>query len=287
MKLSRESLRNIIFKQIISESRYFGMSVEGVISFFEGFGNNTWIFFDTETTGFGPHEKQLTEIAAIAINPKNWESDYEVLGTFNEKIKLSDQTIDDIQREKEEDEAGTSERKGLSIPGVLSLTRYGEQGRDYLDESEVLDGFFRFIDSFPSPVLVAQNAAFDMEFISVRSGGQMKRYPVIDTMKIMQLFLIPLLRTLREPPHNDEEASEFLSKIKRRGRYTSSMGVVSSAYGISIDEWHNALADVKMLMELFVHVIASLKSGIDIDISDEQSKVAAHHIKMKKRKKRR
>ena len=91
----------------------------------------------------------------------------------------------------------------------------------------------------------------------------------------------------REPPHNDEEASEFLSKIKRRGRYTSSMGVVSSAYGISIDEWHNALADVKMLMELFVHVIASLKSGIDIDISDEQSKVAANHIKMKKRKKRR
>ena len=111
-----------------------------------------------------------------------------------------------------------------------------------------------------------------MEFISVRSSQKMNRYPVIDTMKIMQLFLIPLLRTLRSDPHNDEEASKFLSQIKRGRRYSSSMGVVSSAYGISIKGWHNALADVEMLMSLFQHVVDTLRKNVDINIRPEHEK---------------
>ena len=109
-----------------------------------------------------------------------------------------------------------------------------------------------------------------MQFISVRSGGKLGRYPVIDTMRIMQLFLIPALRSLRDDD-GDEEARELLTKIKRRGRYSASMGVVSGAYGISIDEWHNALADVKMLMALFQHVVDSLRKGQGADIRSGQA----------------
>ena len=258
--------------QHIIESKYAGMSVSDVLSFFERYAGNTWIFFDTETMGFKPHEQQLTEIGAIAISPDGWTGDPQVLGMFNEKISLQPDTVKRIEKHKALSPEEKEERGGLTAPEILSMTRYGERGREYKDEQDVLSGFFEFVRSFSSPVLVAQNASFDMEFISVRSGGRLGRYPVIDTMRIMQLFLIPLLQTMRDS--GDTEASEFLEKIKRGRGYTASMGVVSAVYGISTDEWHNALADVQMLMKLFQHVIDTLRGGEDVDISQRHSQAA-------------
>jgi DNA polymerase III epsilon subunit-like protein len=270
MKITRGKLRQMIKESLFKESRYFGMSVQEVLDFFDTFSDNTWIFFDTETMGFTPQDKQLTEIGAVAINPAGWTGDTEVLGTFNEKIKLNPDTVDQLRQDTA---LSPAERKAMgrsmTSPEILSMTRYGVSGGTYSDEQEVLDGFISFVESFPSPVLVAQNASFDMQFISVRSGGRLGRYPVIDTMRIMQLFLIPMLRVLRDE-RGDEEAGEILSKMKRRGRYSASMGVVSAAYGVSVDEWHNALADVKMLMSLFQHVIESLRKGADADIRSGQ-----------------
>jgi len=271
MKITRLQLSRLIKEEIIKESRYFGMSVEDVLKFFDTFSDNIWIFFDTETMGFKPHEQQLTEIGAVAVNPKGWAGEAEVLGTFNEKIKLNPDTIDRLQKDKAlTPEERAARGRNLTGPEILAMTRYGESGGTYKDEQEVLDGFLSFVSSYPNPVLVAQNASFDMEFISVRSGGKLGRYPVIDTMRIMQLFLIPALRSLRDDD-GDEEARELLTKIKRRGRYSASMGVVSGAYGISIDEWHNALADVKMLMALFQHVVDSLRKGQGADIRSGQA----------------
>ena len=113
-------------------------------------------------------------------------------------------------------------------------------------------------------------------------------YPVIDTMRVMQLFLVPLLRTLSGPPHNDTEAAELLSKLKRGRRYSTSMGVVSPAYGISIEGWHRALEDVKMMMKMFQYVVQTLRSGVDVDISKEHGATAAYQSRRKKgRKKKR
>jgi len=270
MKITRSRLRKIIKEEIVKESRYFGMSVQEVLNFFDTFSNNTWIFFDTETMGFTPQDKQLTEIGAVAVNPRGWTGESEILGTFNEKIKLNPDTVDQIRQDNAlSPEDRKARGRNMTAPEILSMTRYGESGGTYSDEQEVLDGFIAFVESFQNPVLVAQNASFDMQFVSVRSGGRLGRYPVIDTMRIMQLFLIPMLRVLRDE-RGDEEAGELLSKMKRRGRYSASMGVVSGAYGISTDEWHNALADVKMLMSLFQHVIESLRSGSDADIRSGQ-----------------
>ena len=286
MRITDGQLRRIISEEILRESRYFGMSVADVLSYLEGFGNNTWIFFDTETVGLQPHDSQLTEIGAVAVNPRDWNGEPEILGQFNEKIRLNEETVEKIERQKAADEDGKPGRRRMTVPDILSMTRYGERGRDYLGEQEAIDGFLKFLDSFSSPVLVAQNAAFDMKFISVRSDTAMKRYPVIDTMRIMQLFLVPLLRTLRDPPHEDQKAEEFLSRLKKGRRYSVSLGVVSGAYGISTDEWHNALADVRMLMELLQHVVQTLRSGVDVDISSEHGATAAYQFRPKKGRKK-
>ena len=45
------------------------------------------------------------------------------------------------------------------------------------------------------------------------------------------------------------------------------MGPVSKAYEISTDEWHNALADVKMMMEMTKVIFMVLQASADVDIS--------------------
>ena len=287
MKITKLDLIRDIRDIILSESRYFGMSVADILSYLEGFGNNTWIFFDTETTGLPKdvHKGQITEIAAVAVNPKNWNEDAEILGEFNEKITLNPDTLATIERQSSDPESRPANSREWTVEKALQTTQYHDWDREYKDEQDVIKGFIAFVQSFSDPVLVAQNASFDMKWIFTRSETQMNRVPVIDTMRIMQLFLIPLLRTLRDEPHNDAESGEFLSAIKRGGRYSASQGVVAGAYGISTVNWHSALADVQMLMDLLEHVVHTLRSGADIDIKGEHEKVASYQMRRSRRKK--
>ena len=248
-----------------------------------------YLIFDTETTGMHPNSAQLTEIAAIAVNPNSWEADASVLGQFNEKIKLGEEALEVIAKQRE----NPDDVKGKSVQDLLSMTRYGEQGREYGDEQEALDRFFEFIDSFPNPLLVAQNASFDLRFINVRSGGKLPNHSVLDTMQLMQQYLIPLLKTQSKAKEGDPAARELLNKLYVKkgnwGYHSTSMGVVSRAYGIDIDAWHNALADVQMMMEMYKNVVATIKRGLgetpedDVDISREQGRVLARQKRRKKR----
>jgi DNA polymerase III epsilon subunit-like protein len=288
MNLLREYIR-----EILTENKLSGRTIDGILNLLGEYADNTWIFFDTETTGMHPDSAQLTEIGAIAVDPNTWESDATVLGQFNEKIKFTDKTrrlMSDPESEerKEWEKKNLASNRPLKDPqAVLAMTRYGEKGRSYGDEQEVLDQFFEFVDGFSNPLLVAQNAAFDLKFLNVRSGGKLKRYPVLDTRQLMQYYLVPLLKTQIKAEKGDPTAQELLDKLYIRkgnwGYHSVSMGVVSKAYGISIDDWHNALADVKMMMEMYKKVVQTIRTGMGIDISKEQGRVLA---KQKKRTKR-
>jgi DNA polymerase III epsilon subunit-like protein len=277
-----ESIIREYVRELLSESRLSGQTIQGVLELLESHVDNTWVFFDTETTGFNPNSGQLTEIGAVAVDPKSWNADASILGEFNEKVKLDSDTLKTITQQSNNPE----DVKGKSVQDLLSMTRYGERGKQYKDEQEVLDNFFEFISSFPNPMLVAQNAAFDMKFVNVRSGGKIPKYPVLDTQQLMQGYLIPLLKTQAKAEEGDPQARKLLNKLYVRkgnwGYYSASMGVVSKAYGISIDEWHNALADVKMMMEMYRSVVETIRKGMNADISKEQGKFLAYQRKRKK-----
>jgi len=279
MNLLREYIREMLL-----ESKLSGRTIEGVLDLLDGYANNTWIFFDTETTGFDPNSGQLTEIGAVAVDPKAWGADASILGQFNKKIRLDPDTLKTISQQS----ASPEDVKGKSVQDLLSMTRYGESGKKYDDEQAVLDQFFEFINSFPNPLLVAQNAAFDMKFVNVRSGGNIPKYPVLDTQQLMQGYLIPLLKTQVKAEEGDPQAQALLDKLYvikgNWGYHSASMGVVSKAYGISIDDWHNALADVKMMMEMYRAVVETIRRGMGTDISKEQGKVLARQKKRRKRK---
>ena len=288
MKLLREYIR-----EILTERRLSGRTIEGVLDLLDGYADNTWIFFDTETTGLHPKSAQLTEIGAIAVDPNAWNADASVLGQFNEKISLTPSTkklLNDPESEERQawERGNAGARNPLKEPqDILSMTRYGEQGRSYGDEQEILDQFFEFVESFPNPLMIAQNAAFDLRMLSVRSSGKLPSYPVLDTQQLMKHYLIPLLKTQTSAEAGDEKAQELLDKLYVKkgnwGYHSVSMGVVSKAYGISIDDWHNALADVKMMMEMYRSVVETIRQGMGTDIRGEQEKVLSRQKRGKRR----
>jgi len=271
-------------KKTLKESKTIGMSVQDVLRMFDQYAKHTWIFFDTETTGFEPKNEQLTEIAAIAVSPGSWDEEPEILGLFNEKVTLNPDILsrlndpDSPERQSWEKAQGNKRNRLKEPQDVLKLTRYGEKGRKYVDEQEALEDFVEFIDSFDNPVLVAQNASFDMKFVSTRLVNKLSRYPVLDTLPLIQLHVIPALRTISKgefEPFDEriqKRASDILRKIRTRFGYSASLGKVSQAYGISPEGWHNALADVKMTMQLFRSMYKTLKFAKELDIRPEHER---------------
>ena len=282
MRLLREYIRYCL----LLESKLSGRTIEGVLELLDGYADNTWIFFDTETTGFHPNSAQLTEIGAIAVDPNAWNADASILGEFNEKIKLNQETLDTIESQNAAESEDEPRKKNMPITDILSMTRYGESGRSYGEEQDVLRQFSEFVASFPNPLLVAQNAAFDMRFVNVRAADRLPTYPVLDTQQLMEYYLLPLLKTQTQAEDGDQAAQALLDGLYVRkgnwGYHSVSMGVVSQAYGIAVDDWHNALADVKMMMEMYKSVVDTIRRGMEVDIRDEQAKAIARRKKRKR-----
>ena len=281
MKLLLENWREyLLTESYILDDDFFEASIQQLFDKLKAFGNNTWIFFDTETTGFKPESAQLTEIGAISANPDNWQF-HEVeakQGIFYDKIKLNPETLAGFE---------ASEDPEAKFP--LELTRYGIPSDEYREkypkgmpnEEEVLKQFVLYLESQPNPVLVAQNAEFDVNFIQTRSDlynipVNMREYPIFDTMMLIKLWHNSLIKTLADS--GDERAQTILQALTKTGKFgdytTSSMGPISKAYEISTDEWHNALADVKMMMEMTKAIFMALQESADIDISKYQGRTA-------------
>ena len=281
MKLLLENWRKYLLKEAyILDDDFFEASIEQLFEKLKDFGDNTWIFFDTETTGFKPETAQLTEIAAVAAYPNNWQFE-EVeaeKGLFYDKIKLNPETV-----------AGFEASDDPKAKFPLELTRYGMPSDEYKEkypkgmpnEVDVIKEFLTYVESQPNPVLVAQNAEFDINFIQTRANFydlevNLRNYPIFDTMMLIKLWHNSLIKTLTE--EGDERAQTILQALTMTGKFgdyvTSSMGPVSKAYEISTDEWHNALADVKMMMEMTKMIFMALQEASDVDISKYQGRAA-------------
>jgi len=281
MKLLLENWRKYVLKEAyILDDDFFEASIEQLFEKLKDFGDNTWIFFDTETTGFKPETAQLTEIAAVAAYPNNWQFE-EVeaeKGLFYDKIKLNPETL-----------AGFEASDDPKAKYPLELTRYGMPSDEYREkypkgmpnEVDVIKEFLSYVENQPNPVLVAQNAEFDINFVQTRADFydldiNLRNYPIFDTMMLIKLWHNSLIKTLAD--EGDERAQTILQALTMTGKFgdyvTSSMGPVSKAYEISTDEWHNALADVKMMMEMTKVIFMALQEASDVDISKYQGRTA-------------
>ena len=264
----------------ILDEDFFEASIQQLFDKLKDFGDNTWIFFDTETTGFKPESAQLTEIGAISAKPDNWQfTEVEAeQGIFYDKIKLNPETL-----------AGFEASDDPAVKYPLELTRYGMPSDEYREkdpkgmpnEEDILKQFVSYLESQPNPVLVAQNAEFDVNFIQKRADlynipVNMRAYPIFDTMMLIKLWHNSLIKTLAD--NGDERAQTILQALTMTGKFgdyvSASMGPVSKAYEISTDDWHNALADVKMMMGMTKAIFMALQASSDVDISKYQGRTA-------------
>ena len=244
----------------LNENKMWYKTIPQILEWIDSKSNMPWVWIDTETTGLGgPKQQQLTQVSAIATEYDFAGNSFKELDTYDEKIKLTS----DIKSRYAE--PGDSGRK------ILSFNHYGSGGYKYKEESEIVEDFFAWIDKYSPLLAVAQNASFDMNMLAGRSGKKIA-FEVFDTKMLIQLYYLPLIQKLAE---TDSKYSELVSYIgtsaRDNGLISSSMAKIGPALGLSMDNYHDAITDCRITIEMYRKIVDFLKQNQNIDISKYQS----------------
>lgn len=246
----------------LNENKMWYKTIPEILSWIELKSENTWAWLDTETTGLpsDDHEVQLTQVSAIATKYNFHSNTFKELDSYDKKIKLTDVSLQSMKDP-------TSR-----IKKVLTFNHYGQKGIKYNEEGETLQDFFTWLKKFNNPMLVIQNAIFDMRYLNTRNPVVKFDNEVIDTKMIIQLYYLPLLQKLAE---TDPKYKEMVSKIgtseRDNGLISSSMSKIGPALNINMSGYHDALSDCKLIINIFTLIIDLLKDHQNEDITKYQS----------------
>jgi len=215
-----------------------------------------FVFIDTETTGLrGPKKEQLTQIAAISTIYNFNLNDFKEQSSFNQKIKLTEETLKN------------KTQKDSRINWVLSFNRYGQKDVKYFDERFVLEEFKKWIDNQNNPMLIIQNAQFDMNMLNARYNDIKFNYEVFDTKSLIQLYYLPTLQKLSE---TDDYYKNIIKEIgtsdRDKGLLSSSMSKIGPVLGLNMSGYHDALEDCIITINMVSKIIQFLKENSHLDI---------------------
>ena len=244
----------------LNENKMWYKTIPQILDWIDSKASMSWVFIDTETTGLGgPKQQQLTQVSAIATEYDFVSNSFKELDTYDEKIKLTS----DIKSRYAE--PGDSSRK------ILSFNHYGSGGYKYKEESDIVEDFFTWIDKYSPLLAVAQNASFDMNMLAGRSGKKIT-FEVFDTKMLIQLYYLPLLQKLAETDSKYSELVSFIGTSARdNGLISSSMAKIGPALGLSMDNYHDAITDCRITIEMYSKIVDFLKQNQHIDISKYQN----------------
>jgi DNA polymerase III alpha subunit (gram-positive type) len=247
----------------------------------------TFIFFDTETTGLYPKVVQVTELAAIAVKGE----DFQEIDKIHGKIKLTEKTKARAQCEVKVKEQLTARGEKLfGIDECLKLQGYDPNDPELKEEENVLNDFYKFCEKH-NAVLIAQNAPFDLSMINSKIDKKVPNRGVLDTKLFMRYYIIPALITLKEK--GDKKAEEVLGLITRKDKIHASLGDILKVFGIDIKGWHGAFADVQSTIEAFKNIVKYFDEHPDVHTEERYKKEQAkafkeerEHIEKEKKTKR-
>jgi DNA polymerase III epsilon subunit-like protein len=270
MKLLKEYVREVL----LESSKMIGMSLEDILIYLRSLEGRNIIFFDTETTGLKPGKAQVTEIAALVVPLVSWNDEFTISAKFHEKAKLTDETQARIKRQSENP---YNNPKFKSVSDLLAMTSYEEHDKEFLDEHKMLLEFKEFSESIPNRIYAAHNASFDMRIVN----GRLRKYneepiptgEVLDTLSVVRLFLQPVIRSATAGERTADMASKLDTGRGGMWKYSSSLGDLAKASGMTIDNWHSADADVLMMMKVIQSAIDEIENGkFDIEKADREAK---------------
>jgi hypothetical protein len=241
-----------LYSNILLETGILGLSLE---DFYKNIQGKTFIFFDTETTGLksGESYSQITQLAAIAVNLDTKET----LDTYSKTFKLEQPALDQIEKEKINPNPNS---KVWPIEKTLAYNKY-DSGKATHTPSEDVHKLLEWINKFPNPVIIAQNAQFDMGFLNTllkKNHVQPLKHPVMDLMKFNRIYLEPILNNL---VRNDvPEAVEKLNLLKNsKGDASFAQDKLGVAFEVGTKGAHDALHDVEQMIGLVENIITFIK----------------------------
>lgn len=177
----------------------------------------SFIAFDTETTGLEPEQNQIIEIAGYKfdLEEKDGKVWPRLTGKFEEFVKPT-----------------------MHIPEEASQINhiYDKDVENARPVQEVLPDFFKFCGQ--SNILVAHNAPFDIRFIVAecnRHNLQMSKAPILDSLRISRKIM-------------NEAPSHALGELARRLRREVKLDLKS-------ENLHRALYDCEVLAQVFVAIL--------------------------------
>lgn len=251
----------IKYLEFLKEHKFWGKSISEFLSWLDSKSNKYFTVLDCESTGLpsDPYDIQLTQVSCLVVKYNSKTNTFEEVDSFDKKIKLTSKTLSLMKN--------TDSR----IAKVLSFNHYGRSGLKYHEEENVLSDFFDFISQYDNPMLIIQNAEFDMKYLNIRNPIVKFDNEVLDTKQILQLFYLPTLQKLAE---SDVGYSDIIKKIGKsdrdNGLISSSMGKVGPTLGINMTGYHDALTDCRLAMQMLQKVIDFLRENQSVDIKKYQ-----------------
>lgn len=247
---------------------FFRQTAESILKKFEG---KTVIVFDTETTGFKVPLPwvQVTEIACVSYDMDKGEE----IDRFHTKIKLKPETISKIKDQSKEPE----DPKNFTIQKIFKTTRYGDKNAPFSEYKQAYQKWADWVDSYNKPILVAQNAGFDMGhmFAPLKDLG-IKRpdyEEVIDTMTLARVWIYPLLKASAEL--GDQESKDMLDKfnVERGGTVKPSFALnkLGQAFNVTTDHWHSGIADALQTLGILNKMLSILRDAINKNLEDTET----------------
>lgn len=245
--------------QSLNENKMWYKSIPEILEWIESKSTLPFIWLDTETTGLGgPKQQQLTQVSAIATQYDFQSNNFSEISTFDEKIKLTDETKSKFLQPEDK------------TKWVLGFNHYGSGKYKYKNEKDIVDDFFRWISNYSPNILVAQNASFDMSMLSGRYGHKIES-EVFDTKMLIQLYFLPLLQTLAETNSKYKEMIDFIGTSQRdNGLISSSMAKIGPVLGVNMMGYHDAITDCRITIQMYQKIIELLKQNQDVDITKYQ-----------------
>jgi len=238
----------------------------------EGLSHETFVFFDTETTGLDQHTDQVTEIAAVAVRG----SDFGEIDSMQARAALTDGTL----RKIEEQKAGVGlpkDKRHMTVEQVLEMNKYHDSKTPVRPEFDILNEFKDFCTKHDG-LIVGHNAEFDLRMVGTKVGRIPNR-GVWDTMLFARFFFHPMLLALEET--GDEKAKEILTGIRNmKGKPQATLGKVLQALGETIEGWHTALADVRSTVKAFRGIMHYVQGHLDVSDTASYGKYQAKAFKL-------
>lgn len=259
---------------------YFHMtevSFQGRFSTYFGeksiFDEHTIIVFDSETTGLDP---RVPHVQILSLSAASFDVEQEkMIDIFNQFASLNKEAADRMELDKIH-RADYTTINYKYIDDFLAKSKWHDHPKSGT-EIEVVANFVDFCKQFKNVLLCGYNVGFDMRMINAclkKHGHPPMSYPVMDVMRLVNIFLDPALDALAS--QGIAVAHDMISAVMNSANKKSyTLQNVAKILNVLKADGHVSLADIEMTGKVLTQSVKFVK--------DHSSQLGDNYINFEKK----